>query len=71
MKLKTERNRTKKIPRLGVGSWTLGVGFIPGDNLLQGVVVNEAWKKGGREEKRENTNDVISCYLNNYLVKLN
>ena len=51
------------------------MGFISGDNLLQGVVVNEAWRDGGekgeREEKRENTNGVISCYLNNYLAKLN
>lgn len=75
MRLKTKRNKTNMIPLLGVGRWTLGVGFISGDNLLQGVVVNEAWrdggKKGGREEKKENTNGVISCYLNNYLVKLN
>lgn len=57
MRLKTKRNKTKKIPPLGVGRWTLGVCFISGDNLLQGVVVNEAWgdggEKGGREDKRE------------------
>ena len=75
MRLKTKRNKAKKIPLLGVGRWTLWVGFISGDNLLHGVVVNEAWRDGGekgeREEKRENTNGVISCYLNNYLAKLN
>ena len=50
MKLKTKRNRTKKIPLVGVGCWTLGVGFIP---AVAGGCVNEAWMKGGREEKRE------------------
>lgn len=58
MRLKTKRNKTKKIPPQGVGRWTLGVCFISGDNLLQGVVVNEAWggwrgerRKGGQERK--------------------
>ena len=68
MKLKTKRNRTKKIPLVGVGCWTLGVGFIPAVAGGCGEQSMDERRKGGEER---NANDVISCYLNNYLVKLN